>query len=200
MPGDLFNVDKQLTFYGAYHSNKVNVMIHIVCVPLILWSFQALAAPFGTPSFFPDIHYKLNDYLVFDLNWPAVHAGLYILYYMALEPVAAVLYIPQMLASLLTATAFSYRGDAIKIAAGVHAFSWVAQFFGHGVHEKRAPALLDNLIGAVVLAPFFVHLELLFGMGYKPEMHKRITNEIGKEITRIRTAEGQKKRAGKKEL
>ena len=125
-----------------------------------------------------------------------------------------------MLVSLLTATAFSYRGDAIKIAAGLHAFSWVAQFFGHGVHEKRAPALLDNLIGgtfvassslpfhstydtslaAVVLAPFFVHLELLFGMGYKPAMHKRITNEIGKEITRIRTAEGQKKRAGKKEL
>jgi 2-hydroxy fatty acid dioxygenase len=122
-----------------------------------------------------------------------------------------------MLVSLLTATAFSYRGDGLKVAAGVHAFSWIAQFFGHGVHEKRAPALLDNLIGgrshlnghpqsadnqmvAVVLAPFFVHLELLFGMGYKPEMHKRITNEIGKEIAKIRKAEGDKQRAGKKEL
>jgi len=48
---------------------------------------------------------------------------------------------------------------------------------------------------AVVLAPFFVHLEVLFGLGYKPAMHKRINNEIGKEITRIRKAEGEKKRA-----
>lgn len=27
----------QLTFYGAYHNNPINVAIHIVCVPLILW-------------------------------------------------------------------------------------------------------------------------------------------------------------------
>lgn len=53
----------------------------------------------------------------------------------------------------------------------------------------------NPLTAAVVLAPFFVHLEVLFGLGYKPAMHKRINNEIGKEIARIRKAEGDKKRA-----
>ena len=48
---------------------------------------------------------------------------------------------------------------------------------------------------AVVLAPFFVHLELLFKTGYNPELHKRITNAVGKEIARIRKIEGDKKRA-----
>jgi len=40
----------------------------------------------------------------------------------------------------------------------------------------------------------------LFDLGYKPEMHKRINNMIGKEIARIRKIEGDKKRAAKKEL
>ena len=54
---DLFNVDKQvsalsilltrltaaqLTFYGAYHSNRINVLIHIICVPILLWYIIAL--------------------------------------------------------------------------------------------------------------------------------------------------------------
>ncbi|KAJ3539312.1 hypothetical protein NMY22_g4794 [Coprinellus aureogranulatus] len=200
MPGDLFNVEKQLTFYGAYHSNKVNVAIHITCVPLILWSAYALTAPLPVPEFFPKVHYVLNQYLVFDLNWPAIAAALHIGYPLTTEHPPALsllklLYVPQLTLSLLTATAFSYRADHNLIAGALHALSWIAQFYGHGVHEKRAPALLDNLIGAIVLAPFFVHLEILFHFGYRPDMHKRITNSIGQEITRIRKEEGDKRRA-----
>lgn len=33
----------QLAFYGAYHTNKVNVGIHIVCVPLI-WTYVDCAS------------------------------------------------------------------------------------------------------------------------------------------------------------
>lgn len=50
----------------------------------------------------------------------------------------------------------------------------------------------------MVLAPFFVHLELLFGMGYKPALHKEIKNEIGKEIAKFRKLDGEKKRAAEK--
>lgn len=34
----LLNFEEQLTFYAAYHHNKVNKFIHVVCVPLIMWS------------------------------------------------------------------------------------------------------------------------------------------------------------------
>ncbi|KAM6495620.1 Protein of unknown function (DUF962) domain containing protein [Amanita muscaria] len=196
---DVFNVDKQLTFYGAYHSNRINVLIHIICVPLLVWSFQVLTSQLPVPSSIPDIHYKINDYLTFDLNIPAIHAAIYFVYYSTLEPLAALLYLPQLTLSLLSATAFSKNPDHITQAAVLHAISWIAQFVGHGVAEKRAPALLDNLLGAVVLAPFFVHLEILFGLGYRPEMHKRINNAIGKEIARFRKIEGDKKRAAVKQ-
>ena len=125
-----------------------------------------------------------------------------------------ILYTPQLVLSLLTATAYSRGSGHVSNAAAIHAISWVAQFLGHGLAEKRAPALLDNLVGgmllfstspghsmtlptcitAVVLAPFFVHLEILFSLGYRPAMHRRIKNEIGKEITRIRKAQGEKRR------
>ncbi|KAF8665822.1 hypothetical protein AX16_000265 [Volvariella volvacea WC 439] len=194
----LLDVDTQLTFYGAYHSNKINVLIHIICVPLIHWSFQVLAAPLATPSIFPKIHYEINEYLAFDLNIPTIITILFLSYYFLLEPVAAFLYVPQLTLSNLTATAFAHGQGHLAYAAYLHAFCWIAQFLGHGLAEKRAPALLDNLIGALVLAPFFVHLEILYKVGYRPEMHKRIQNSIGKEIARIRKAEGDKKRAAKK--
>ena len=33
-----FSLKQQLAFYGAYHTNKVNVGIHMVCLPLI-WMY-----------------------------------------------------------------------------------------------------------------------------------------------------------------
>jgi 2-hydroxy fatty acid dioxygenase len=124
------------------------------------------------------------------------------------------LYAPQMIIIILTATAFGQNPSHTPAIISIHVLCWIAQFVGHGLAEKRAPALLDNLLGgktihenpspvvdvlpfsllAVVLAPFFVHLEILFGLGYRPAMHKRINNAIGKEITRIRKEEGDRRR------
>lgn len=123
------------------------------------------------------------------------------------------IYLPQMILSSLTSTSFAHtRPNAMGLAGYLHGFGWIAQFIGHGVAEKRAPALLDNLIGgmcvrilnatmltpvlikAIVLAPFFVHLEILFELGYKPALAKKIQNLVSAEITRIRIQEGRKKR------
>ncbi|KAF7313566.1 hypothetical protein HMN09_00512700 [Mycena chlorophos] len=241
----LFDVEKQLTFYGAYHANRINVLIHIICVPLILCSSSPSLAQRGLtgmhrvrvstfdwpeylnlsprtsfamvsrvpmPEATPKIHYAINDFLVFDLNLAAIGAAVYGAYYYILEPFAALLYTPQL--TLMTLTSIAYGNSSLSMNSVVALFvvCWIAQFLGHGLAEKRSPALLDNLVGgpfirvihiafsdpailALVLAPFFVHLELLFGIGYRPEMHKRLTNEIGKEITRVKKAEGDARRA-----
>jgi len=194
---DVFSIDKQLTFYGAYHTNRVNVLIHILCVPLIVWSFQAFLAPFRPPPFVPAYRHVINDYMMFETNYATLMGTVYIAYYLFLEPIAALLYAPQMIIIILTATAFGQNPSHTPAIIAIHVLCWIAQFVGHGLAEKRAPALLDNLLGAVVLAPFFVHLEILFGLGYRPAMHKRINNAIGKEITRIRKEEGDRRRKAK---
>jgi len=199
MVSQLFDVVRQLTFYGAYHSNKTNVLIHMICVPILLWTFQVLTSEFPLPSFIPPLYHEFSRCLIFELKFPAIMAVLYISYYLLLEPVAAVLYIPQFTLSLLTATAFSYHQRNSMVWAGIlYALSWAAQFIGHGFAEKRAPALIDNALGAVVLAPFFVHLEILFYFGYNPKLHKRIQNGVGLEIARIRREDAEKKRVEEK--
>ena len=101
-----------------------------------------------------------------------------------MEPVAGGILAPLLLAGTayvnhLTTT---YGATANYWALGFHISSWVAQFIGHGVFEGRAPALLDNLVQALFLAPFFVWMEILFACGYRPELHARVESAVQREV------------------
>ncbi|KAI9838671.1 MAG: hypothetical protein M1819_004985 [Sarea resinae] len=113
-----------------------------------------------------------------------VYATLYIL----MEPVAGALLAPLLLGGTaymnhLTST---YGMVANYWALGVFTVCWLAQFFGHGVFEGRAPALIDNIVQALFLAPFFVWLEVLFFLGYRPELKGRMDKAVIDEIAKWR--------------
>ncbi|XP_047267528.1 2-hydroxy-palmitic acid dioxygenase mpo1-like [Capsicum annuum] len=64
-------------------------------------------------------------------------------------------------------------------------FCWTGQFVGHEVFEKRAPALLDNLTQAFLMAPFFVLLEVIlsfFGYELYPGFHSKVKTTIYAKI------------------
>jgi uncharacterized membrane protein YGL010W len=124
------------------------------------------------------------------LNAGTIGAILYSGFYMLLEPVAGTILLPLIIgwtaySNHLTST-YTYNANVLGIAVEVGA--WVAQFVGHRVYEERAPALLDNLLQAVVLAPFFVFMEILFKFGYRPELQKRVNEAVEKEIKKFKTA------------
>ncbi|EMC93232.1 hypothetical protein BAUCODRAFT_233654 [Baudoinia panamericana UAMH 10762] len=178
------NLEKQLQFYGAYHHDPVNVGIHVTCVPMILitaflFGTNTPALPFPSWLTVPDLPPNLGTIACL------VYTTLYIL----MEPVAGGLLAPLLLgatayANHLTST---YGMKANYIAIGVHVFSWIAQFVGHGIFEGRAPALLDNLVQALFLAPFFVWLEVLFMLGYRPELKKRLDQNVGIEVGKFKS-------------
>ena len=59
---------------------------------------------------------------------------------------------------------------------------------------------MHNLLQALVLAPFFVFMELLFMFGYRPELQKRVNDAVEKEIKKVRAekvANGEAKKNGK---
>jgi 2-hydroxy fatty acid dioxygenase len=119
---------------------------------------------------------------------------LYATLYVLMEPVAGAMLAPLLLggtayANHLTST---YGVTANYWAIGVHVFSWIAQFVGHGVFEGRAPALLDNLVQALFLAPFFVWLEVLFFFGYRPDLKARLDSSVEKEIAKFKAEKGAK--------
>ena len=82
--------------------------------------------------------------------------------YVSLEPLAGAGAAAFYLLLLASAQRFAAGEHAVRVALGVHALSWFAQVVvGHGLLEKRRPALLQSLVPSLVLAPFFVVLEVL---------------------------------------
>jgi uncharacterized membrane protein YGL010W len=70
---------------------------------------------------------------------------------------------------------FGYPGW--QLALVVNIVSYITQFVGHGVFERRKPALFDSLDQAFITAPLFVLLEILFPLGYRPELYKRVMKQ-----------------------
>jgi uncharacterized membrane protein YGL010W len=122
------------------------------------------------------------------LNVGTAAATLYSTLYILMEPVAGALFAPLLIggtafANYLTST---YGATANYWAAAINIACWIAQFVGHGKFEGRAPALLDNLVQAVFLAPFFVWFEILFSLGYRPELKRRIDLAVEQDIRKFR--------------
>ncbi|OCF42486.1 endoplasmic reticulum protein [Kwoniella heveanensis CBS 569] len=186
------DVEEELAFYSSYHANKINQIIHFFCIPQILWSWLLIAAHVPVPgtraiTLAPGLAVQPS----LALGWIVA----YLTYYIALEPLGGLTYLPFGALSYLTATYLATsppawlpftdpsNPSAQPFGWAVFAFAWIAQFIGHGVFERRAPALFDNLVQALVLAPFFVHLEALFAFfDYKPDLHKKIKNRAGMRI------------------
>lgn len=72
-----------------------------------------------------------------------------------------------------------------SIAIGVHVISWILQFVGHGKYEGRKPALLDNLVQALFLAPLFVWYEILFKLGFYKQLKKDVEAGVEVEIAKL---------------
>jgi uncharacterized membrane protein YGL010W len=121
-------------------------------------------------------------------NLGTIVSFVYAFGYLLLEPVAGAMLAPLLIGGTaymnhLTST---YGATATYWAAGLHVVSWLAQFLGHGKFEGRAPALLDNLVQALFLAPLFVWMEFLFFLGYRPELKARMNQGVEKEIAKFK--------------
>eukprot|EP00879_Flechtneria_rotunda_P002726 GHRR01002932.1.p1 GENE.GHRR01002932.1~~GHRR01002932.1.p1 ORF type:complete len:207 (+),score=52.46 GHRR01002932.1:236-856(+) len=187
-----FNLLEQLTFYGSYHSNKYNQLIHFIFVPSILWSaavWLAYAGPLLPLP--PDQLTWLPTWLssAVQLNGAFLWVTAYTLYYLCLDPVAGLTWSACVGTPIwLSATAFQQQvARAWLWSLLINIFSWYMQIHpGHGILEGRKPALLDSFIQALTLAPLFVWYELLFLLGYRPKLYQQLQQSIAANTTQFR--------------
>merc|ERR1711907_705756 len=183
--GVTFDVEKQLGFYAQYHHQPANFWLHVIGVPLLLWSAVALVAPLYVAEVSPEIKEAAQS---IGLNNFRINAGLIVLAfyaagYILMEPFAGAIAATLMLYGGNCALEFREDYDqALLICIGLQIGCWAMQFFGHYVFEGRAPALFDNLFQSLYLAPLFVLLELLFLVGYRRELSKRIYENAERDI------------------
>ncbi|KAL8806603.1 MAG: hypothetical protein Q9182_001250 [Xanthomendoza sp. 2 TL-2023] len=159
-----------------------------------VWALTITVQGTNTPPLVPMPGWLVIPNLPSNLGTVAclIYATLYIL----MEPVAGGMLAPLMLAGTAFANHLTstYGQTANYWALGLHVASWIAQFIGHGAFEGRAPALLDNLVQAFFLAPFFVWMEFLFRLGYRPELKRRLDSAVEKEVQKYRQSKTQRNR------
>lgn len=180
--------EQNLAFYASYHHNETNKLVHIFFVWPIFFTAQVFlwnagAAPDVIANVFNGVFAKEQ------VTWCLLLSLAYAVYYFFVEqpglagPLASALV---MTGYVVTKYINDQYVDAWKFALVIHLFSWFAQIYGHQVYEKRSPAFLDNIVQALVMAPLFVLLEVLFTLGYKPELHKKIEVIAVKNIAEYR--------------
>jgi len=171
---------KELVFYGSYHSDAINKLIHAVCVPVLLWTGMAMLATLELGSL------RLSSDWQIDVTAGHVGTVVYILYYFYLFPALGAITFP-ILAGMDYAAHQYWNMDLdnkFLILLAIHVVSWIAQFIGHGMFEGRRPALMDSLLQALLTAPFFVFMEYCFFFGLFHDLHMEVSREIYKEIER----------------
>ncbi|GAQ83313.1 hypothetical protein KFL_001440010 [Klebsormidium nitens] len=180
MTWEVFKLEKQYTFYGSFHQHQYNKAIHVVFVwPILFTAFVLLA---GIPASLPQPGFiqsmPLHQYL--QLNLALASAANYAIYYIILDQKLGLIAAAMSLACGVGANAFVMNlgwSLAWKFAMAVQIISWGAQFLGHGVFEGKRPALVDNLIQSIMMAPYFVLLESvepLFGYEPSPGFSQRV--------------------------
>lgn len=133
----------------------------------------------------------LPEWLTFEylpLNFCTIGSLIWGAFYVLMEPVAGSL-LCAICIGMAAVDNYLYSLDpktSTVVAAAISAAAWTLQFVGHGKFEGQAPALLDNLLQALLLAPLFVWLELLFFFGYRRELKARVEKQVERNIAQFR--------------
>jgi len=132
-------IDVLLARYGESHRNPVNELIHIVCIPAIVFSLLGIL-------------------------W-ALHPAVALLvvaaalaYYVTLSRTFA-LGMGVMAGAMLLVLALLPDGTVLPTAIGVFVAAWLGQFVGHHIEGKK-PSFFDDL-RFLLIGPLFV-LSILY--------------------------------------
>jgi len=182
-------LEAELGFYGAYHSNPWNQLIHFIFIPCIWWSICVFTC---YVPFFPLRALGLGSLGGHRITWGTAQLVIYSAFYVSLHPVAGGLTSLLLLLFYLQASsAVSVEQARVAVAKSkgkadkkmtwftfafiLHALSWYMQIHpGHKVLEGVKPALVDSLGQALGVAPMFAFLEGVWFAGLLPDMKGRV--------------------------
>jgi uncharacterized membrane protein YGL010W len=206
----LIDLPHQLSFYGAYHQERRNQLVHLVFVPVIFCSAMAALAFTG-----PLVHFSaeeafkgtaldaatspalLQPFLLWFssnliLNLAFFTWAFYAIFYLFLSPLVAAPWTIFLFFLYLIGTDITvhHSSNALSIILGMQFLGWSCQILAHQIFEGRKPALMDSFFQSLFLAPLFVWFEVLFIFGFMNSLRKDVLKRISKRIE-------QDKKAGK---
>ena len=160
------SLEEQMAFYAAYHRHPMNRATHFVGVPIIIYAIMVILA---VPPM------RLDVGLPFALSPTLALICAVLVYYFLLDSVLALAMVVVFGALFAAAEWTAAQGLMTALAAFGVAFvgGWIIQLVGHGVWEKRKPALAANLF-QVFVSPIFLVAEVFFALGLKRKVHDAV--------------------------
>ena len=148
---------KYFTFYEQFHTHKYNKLVHIACIPGIVWSLFGLVN--HTVSKVVDLPNS-----VFTMPSNLIYIA-YMIYYHKLGAPLKILDKTVLFYALVLYNSSKFylttsQKYSLYIFAAVQVLSWVFQILSHKIIEKNSPALLSGIKQSFLTAPIFVIEEL----------------------------------------
>lgn len=168
---------EMLTAYAASHQHPVNIAVHMVGIPSIM--FGALVALSWVSLGVGGFHVNLAWLLV----------GIFFLFYLTLDVLFAVVFAAVSAVMTLAAIRVGEMpfAESGSVAAATFFGGYLAQFIGHAI-EKKPPVLIRHPVQAQLSAPFFTIVEAFKLLGLRDELFVEVQR-------RIRNAERQEQSA-----
>ena len=124
--------------YGLYHKNRINKIIHWICIPLIIFSLFGLLSLMSYEFDIGEGHYKINTLGIFII--------LVLGYYLRLSKTLALgmLIISLLFAGIIDFISLNSQSTLLYLYLGIFILAWVGQFIGHKF-EGEKPAFFKDL-------------------------------------------------------
>ena len=133
-----------LESYEKNHQNPINEAIHIIAIPLIMFSILGITA-------------------AFDIFLEYILVGIVFFYYLKLSKTAALLMLVWLL--IFLGLVVLLKSHIIEISISLFAFGWILQFLGHFIEGKR-PSFFEDL-RYFLIGPLFVVQKVISKFGIK---------------------------------
>ena len=204
------DITDALAFYGVYHREPLNQLIHFFGVPAIIWSAFVFLAHV---PLLPMVQISMPGAPQHCVTYATITAVGYIIFYLKIDPkcggmlYALFVYLKYIMAVRLVEAdrcqqklihskkndskqyvneSFSYTGKVFKMALIVHILAWYVQIHpGHQMIEGAAPAIMKSFGGALTSAPLFAFYEGLWYLGINlplKEQTKFLVDQYTKQI------------------
>ncbi|MGY0505598.1 Mpo1 family 2-hydroxy fatty acid dioxygenase [Luteimonas sp. e5] len=149
-------IERWFAHYADDHRDALNQKLHVVCVPLILWSVIALLWCIPVPGtlFGPGAWAALAMFMTWSF------------YYRHSRPLGMGMLAVFVLLAWSTRALHLALGPGLlaALALGVFVLAWLGQFIGHH-HEGRRPSFLTDLT-YLLIGPLWVLNKLYRRLGW----------------------------------
>ncbi|MES2801349.1 MAG: Mpo1-like protein [Bdellovibrionota bacterium] len=136
-----------LLAYGETHQNKTNRTIHLICVPLILFSVVGMLWCIPKGFLFPDIKY---------VNWSHIVTIFALIFYARLGLKPFLLMLSTFIAvNIVLMFLDSNTTQLLTLNIIIFVLAWIGQFYGHHIEGKKPKFYQD--LQFLLIGPLWVY-------------------------------------------